>query len=280
LALMVIAGARRCDARMPGVPPAPCADLEAALGAPAPAAAARFPGCGSSLALPILAVGEEPSLWLAQRSIDRAWGPSVEESVYVDLEAPGWKSPGLAVGLSGLVPGAGQFYVGERTGWIFAALEVAGWVSYAVFRNRGDDRVAAAESYAGVPTDSTSQWAFQRFQATTGQSTAELEAVYAADPEAFYDMIGRDDRLLTGWSGNSNQTRDTYWTQRQDGELQLKHARITGQLLWLNHVVSAFDAFRAARVHNIPLERNLELELKTGWKGGGPALALTLQRKF
>src|SRR5262245_48812201 len=69
----------------------------------------------------------EPELILAQRTIDRTWGPS-DDSVYVTVEVPNWKSEPLATTLSAVVPGSGQWYVGEKgNALVYAAIEVAGW---------------------------------------------------------------------------------------------------------------------------------------------------------
>jgi len=63
--------------------------------------------CRSELALARLAGASHPELIWAQRTIEREWGPS-EDSVYVETDVPGWRSEGLALGLSAAVPGLGQ----------------------------------------------------------------------------------------------------------------------------------------------------------------------------
>jgi hypothetical protein len=50
--------------------------------------------------------------------------------------------------------------------------------------------------------------------------------------------------------------------------------------LWLNHVVSAFDALRAAHIHNLPLRRNIELQLGGRLRRGEPQFRATLVRRF
>src|SRR5262245_34774719 len=70
---------------------------------------------------------------LAQRTIDRQWGLS-EDSVYVTVDVPGWKSEALATTLSAIVPGTGQFYTGEGMGWVFVAAEAAGWGGWLWYR--------------------------------------------------------------------------------------------------------------------------------------------------
>jgi hypothetical protein len=233
-------------------------------------------GATGALGVPALAHGTEPVLRFAQRSIEREWGPS-EDSSYAVVEVSGWRSPGLAMGLSAAVPGAGQLYAGEGSGWVYAALEAASWVAYAIFRNRGHDRVQEAERFAGVPTDTTSRWSFKAYRDSTGQSTDYLERLYARDRDTFYDLIGRDPQYQAGWQAGA---RDQFWATRADGLDQLRRARVTTEFLWVHHLVSAFDALRAARIRNLPLERNLNLKLKTTWRRHGPEVAMVLERSF
>lgn len=64
------------------------------------------------------------SLGLAPRSVS----PTVPGS------AP-WQPPVA----SALLPGAGQFVLGQRRGWVYAALEVVGWVAWGDRRGQGND---------------------------------------------------------------------------------------------------------------------------------------------
>ena len=57
-------------------------------------------------------------------------------------------------------------------------------------------------------------------------------------------------------------------------------AREAAYALWLNHLLAAFDALRAARLHNLPLQHDLELRIKSSWRGGAPDLSAALVRRF
>ncbi len=218
---------------------------------------------------------------LAQRSIERQWGPAEEDSEYVEIDVPDWRSPGLALSLSGIFPGAGQIYAGERVGWAYAALEAATWVGYLFYHHRGEERRDDAARFAGSPTDTTSLWSFARYQRITGQSVAELEALYAKDPNVFYDLIAHDDRYIYGWGGvYPTDSRLIFDDMRSDAEKDLKRARWTSEFIWLHHLASAVDALRAARIHNLPLEHNLEIQLRGAWRSHGPEVAVLLERKF
>jgi hypothetical protein len=243
-------------------------------------ASAPVMASGSPLAIPRLADDEPaPTLILAQRAIDRTWGPS-EDSIYVETRVREWRSEGLAMALSGALPGAGQLYVGERSGLWFALAEAAGWTAKTMIRNRAVALEDEAKRFVGHPSDSASTWSFERWAGVTNGDVEALRALYLADPDAFFRQIGLDDTFLPGWSGDAAATRATFEQIRERSDVQYGRARIAGMVLWLNHTVAALDALRAARLHNFPIQKNLELKLKSSWRGGGPGFVAILERKF
>ncbi|HEY6868045.1 MAG TPA: hypothetical protein VI792_12355 [Candidatus Eisenbacteria bacterium] len=224
--------------------------------------------------------GDAPILILAQRTIDRSWGPP--EGTPPAAHVPGLLSEGDAWALSAALPGAGQWYAGQSSALWFALAEVAGWTSHWLFMRDANQQSEHADTFVGVPSDSASAWSFERWQsAAPGRDPTALEVLYAGDKSSFYNLIVKDPTYLDGWSGpDPNATRNDFQHLRdlQDGSLQ--RARAASYALWFNHVASAFDALRAVRIHNIPIRRNLELQLKSSWHGGGPTMAAALERTF
>ena len=234
---------------------------------------------GSALAVPLVAGVERPQLVLAQRAIERSWGAS-DDSVYVAVDVPGWRSEGLAAVLSAAVPGAGQVYGGERRGLWFALIEALGWTANRVYLHQAHTERDHSVAFAGDPADSASAWSFERWSATTGMDTGQLEAVWASDRQAFYELIGRDAVYLSGWSGEAADTRGVFLDLRERAETQYGRARLAGYALWLNHALAAVDALRAARLHNLALRDDLELRLRSSWDGGRPSVVAALVRRF
>jgi len=234
---------------------------------------------GSALALPLLAEQGRPQFSLAQRAIDRSWGLS-EDSTYSETDVPEWRSEGLAAGLSAVVPGTGQLYAGSGNGVWFALVEVAGWTVNRIFLHKAQTEGDRAARFAGDPTDTTSAWSFDRFTEGTGQDAAELEAIWAQDREAFYEMIARNSTYLAGWKGQSEATRSEFFDIREVSNGYYNRASNAGTVLWLNHLVAAVDALRAARLNNMALRNNLELKLRSSWHGGRPAVTAMLVRRF
>lgn len=221
-----------------------------------------------------------PELWLAQRAIEREWGLS-EDSTYRTLEVKGWKSDGLALALSGIVPGAGHLYVGEGSGWAYLLGEALGWVGRAVTLRRGDDLKDQAISYVGDPNDPAAPWSFERYSTSTGDDPEQLKTLWTQDRDAFYELLASDSRYREGFAGpDVSVAYQTYHDAHEQSQRRYRQARYVEIALWANHVISAFDALRAARLHNLPLQRNLDLQLGGRVGRNGSRLRAALVRRF
>lgn len=233
----------------------------------------------SHLAYRVLEHGDEPRLILAQRVIDRSWGPS-EDSTYTVIDIPGWRSEGVAFALSGVVPGAGQLYAGEGSGVWFALAELAGLSAHFVYQKRADRLRRDADGFVGSPFDSASNWSFARWSQRTRQDPGELAVLYRADRDAFYDRISDDPRYAAGWSGTGDATSKQFRGMRDHVERYLARRRTVDTALWIHHLVAAFDAVRAVRNNNLLLQRDLELRLRSDWGRSGVQLTAALEKRF
>jgi len=250
---------------------------------PSPSAPrARDPfALASELAPPVLHGSKDvPELWLAQRAIDRDWGPS-DDSTYRTVDIPGYKSEGWAMMMSAALPGTGQLYVGESSGWLFLLAEVAGWTGHYLVHDRAHSLSRDAASYVGDPTDSSSTWSFARYTAVSGVSATQMETLWMHDRDAFYQALASDTQFKDGFAGpDPVATFSTYQGIRQESQDRFQQVHYLDVALLLNHVVAAVDALRAARVHNVPLQRNIDLKLGGGLIHGQPELHATLTRRF
>jgi TM2 domain-containing membrane protein YozV len=236
---------------------------------------------GSVLALPLVTGSTRPELLLAQRTIERKWGPS-DDSTYREVNVPGWKSEGGAMAFSFVIPGAGQMYAGERSGLFFLLGEAIGIYQVFALMNSADDWDKKARTFAGNPNDSTSTWSFESYQQRTGSSTSDLQALYAADPSLFYYRIGADPSLAPGWVDYSSglESRSTFTSWRDNAESRRHRSHMWRSALWINHLGAAVDAFRVARLANVPLRDNLHMHLKTDWSSDGPAMSAVIEARF
>jgi hypothetical protein len=239
---------------------------------------------GSALALPLITDHGRPQFSFAQRAINRSWGIS-DDSSYSEVDVPEWRSEALAAGLSAAVPGAGQLYAGERRGVWFALTEVAGWTANRIYLHRAQTERDRSAGLAGDPTLSTSPWSFDRFrEASTAPGkldlASEIETIWARDRQTFYEMIAYNPAYLAGWNGDPAVTRRELSGVRDASRGYYDRASIAGYVLWLNHLIAALDALRAARLHNVELQNNLELKLRSSWQGGRPGVMAALVRRF
>jgi hypothetical protein len=246
-------------------------------GSPPASASGLPPEDVSRLAYRRVADGSGSEGLLAQRVIDRVWGPS-DDSIYVVLDVPGWKSEPLAASLSAVLPGAGQVYVGQGNGWVFAAAEAAGWGGWLWYRHDARRLRDEAGGVAGTPDDPASGWSFERWATATEGDPSALAALYAADREAFYNSIASDPVYLAGWEDGDARTRFSSLLIRADQ--RLGRARVYSTGLWLNHLISAVNALRAARFNNMPLSRTLGVRIEGRMERGTPNVAVALVHKF
>lgn len=213
--------------------------------------------------------------WLAQRAIVREWPVPGDSGVTL---LPHGRSELGALIFSAAAPGAGQLYAGQTRGLYYAAAEVVGWLGWVVLRHKADDLRDQARGFAGSPTDSTSAWSFARYEQATSQDASNLRALYGADPDAFDQAIASDPRYAAGWA--APQDRAEFSDLRQRSDRRLSQSRATEGALWINHVVSALDALRAARAHNRALGHGLELKTRGGWRDGRPDVQVAVERRF
>ncbi len=255
--------------------------LVLALAAGAGRARAREIAPGSAFALPHAMTPDLGGPLLAQRAIDRRWGPS-EDSTYREISVKGWKSEGGALAMSFVLPGAGQAYVGEQYSYLFLVGEAVGLYETWALKRNGDSWERKARAWAGDPNQASSRWSFASYETRTQQSADALRSLYRADPSLFYFEIGRTPDLASGWvdAGSTIGARGQFVAWSDNAEERRKRSRYWRAAVWANHVVSAFEALRAARLLNMPLRHEIELRLKSGWGGGGPELTAALERSF
>ena len=238
-------------------------------------------GLSSKLAPSILrGSADVPELWLAQRVIEREWGLS-EDSTYRTVDVQGWKSEGMALALSGALPGAGQLYVGEGSGWLFMVGEALGWAGRVITHSRGEDLRTQAATFVGDPNDSTSTWSFARYSQASGGQATLLQQLWAADRESFYQALATDPSYRSGFAGSDpGVAYDSYRGLRSSSQDRFRQSRMFEIALWANHAISAFDALRAARFHNLPLRRTIDLQLGGRLHRGEPTFRAALVRRF
>lgn len=177
---------------------------------------------------------------------------------------PDYILPKKALLFSVLVPGAGELYTKSYLkAALFFGVEVGAWSMYALYHQKGNDKEKEYEAYANE------YWDEDKWSAWFDNLTNQEQAVFSHSlPETktqqYYEMIGKYNQFLVGWSGvDDNLTstqihekqydsalRQKYMDMRYDSNNMFKRANTGAYIAMFNHVLSAIDAAWTAKRHN------------------------------
>ena len=201
----------------------------------------------------------------------------------------GEKSPGRALLLSAILPGAGEFYAGsKKKAAVFFGIEAITVGLYFSWKGKGDDiekefrAVADAhwnpETYVAWRGRTRAQRSNSFTHAMPCSSHVEIIAqavsfgdCSSSEVQQYYELLGKYDQFVAGWddlkfvdsdspvsSYNDvdsvetvhSELRMDYEKQRNDSNKYLKRASNLTGLILVNHVISAIDAARTARLRS------------------------------
>jgi len=207
---------------------------------------------------------------------------------YSGSGSAGAKSPRKAFLFSLLVPGAGEVYAGAlKRGIGFFLVEALSIGLHASWDGKGDDLEVEFRAFADkIMEDDRPRWDRDEYEAwrnsafTYGDTTHTLpfkdegDLVYwqekfpgrytsgEVDEQQFYELIGKYHQFVFGWHDRTSdnfadttysvhsENRDWYEDKRAESNRFLKRAQYALGVVLFNHVISAIDAARQARVHN------------------------------
>ena len=211
------------------------------------------------------------------------------------------KSVLLGLGLSALLPGAGEFYGGNiLKAAIFFAIEAAGWGTYAYFQHRGNVQTDKFQAYADQywSVRKYASWLKdQGFQGQTGINPNEpnLETLrseimvcesqnfsHTLPPygsQQFYELIGKYQNFEAGWTNLAHDPvkdpSSPYWYEtyhdpvfinyaydRQAANDYYDHGTTAIMVVVANHILSAADAAWTVSMFNEKIGMKTGLELK------------------
>ncbi|HEY6172055.1 MAG TPA: hypothetical protein VIX80_07350, partial [Candidatus Kapabacteria bacterium] len=207
------------------------------------------------------------------------------------------KSPILAAGLSLILPGLGEYYVGDQIwrGIIFTSLDAVLWYGHFTYLSRGDDSTAAFQAYADTNwlpskySDSLNMLLedIQReyrikdlddfSQINTAEDTLALSNIspipmsHRLPPrgsQQYYELISKYIQFTYGWRDAQSSDPNTSAMFQRHAEMR---ANMNAQYetadyflfgLIINRVLSAIDAVLLARDHNSAVRLHGDLRLK------------------
>jgi len=178
--------------------------------------------------------------------------------------------------LSAVLPGAGQFYNGQKSkAYIMVGVEAAIWTAYFVFDAQGDARMESAEEWAGI------------YAGTSGehQNSYWQNVGHYMDSDAYYETQLREARALQealpepisaadAWQWVNEDRKDGYSQLRADGNSAYDRRDFMILFAVVNRAVSVVDAVLNAGKPDGLLETevlgmNVELEMLPSFRDPG-----------
>ena len=148
--------------------------------------------------------------------------------------------------LSLVLPGAGQFYNGDRSkAYVFAGVEAAIWVSYLAFDTQGDNRTDTYTEYAGIYAGVQGEHV-ERYWQAVGRYM---------DSDAYNEAIRREARALSetatglipsedAWQWSNSDHLATYQELRANANRSYDRRDFMILFAILNRAISVYDAVR------------------------------------
>ena len=185
------------------------------------------------------------------------------------------KNPLIALASSGLIPGAGEFYLGsEKRGGTFLGLAIIGWGSYFFTGSRinsyQDEYEELAYLYAGID------------EPKFGYDDETYKLMSKWESSDYYK--NRFDPSYAGidWNWMQNTDTEEKWQEYRNARASKVDAEnlqkgLKGAIIFV-HALSAIDALIATRLHNKSVENfSFDVDIQDRHN---PILRVALKRNF
>ena len=162
-----------------------------------------------------------------------------------DLQDTGSKSTTVAVLLSLVLPGAGEWYAGDfDSGKYFLIADGALWLTYGSFQFRGDWLREDAHTFAVQHAGATFDGNDDKYEVNVGNYMTVDDYNQARLRERRYDELYTGSNSAWRWDNDVNRLR--FRSQRIEGGQMYENAKFVVGALVVNRLISAFSAGRAA----------------------------------
>jgi len=160
------------------------------------------------------------------------------------------KSPGIALLMSLILPGSGEYYAGSKqyTAW-FVAAEALLWIGMyandAYAANLTDEYKSFAAMHAGVQT-SGKDWQYWT-------NIGKYDDIYTYNDQRLRQRLFDDvyeENQANYWMWNSHKHRITYDSKRITANEVAARVIYFQAAIGLNHLISGIHAMYRARMHN------------------------------
>ncbi len=207
------------------------------------------------------------------------------------------KSILLGMGLSALLPGAGEYYAKSYIkAAIFLGVEVLAWASHIYFQNKGNKQNESFEAFANANWSITryAHWLVNEgFEGASNINPQEPDPQVLASQiriceaqnfshtlpdlysQQYYELIGKYQNFVAGWAdaeGNVNINNfntyksamyNYYANERQKANDYFNYAKTGITVVIVNHILSIADAAWSVSIYNKNLKMQTGLEMKS-----------------
>lgn len=195
--------------------------------------------------------------------------------------------------LSLLVPGAGQFYVGDKFRAVpFFLVDVGGWVTYFGLRAQGKNRERDYRAFADLHYDAAGYFNFLQNDLginsrsdydPVGRDYCRRDSVVNLCVDSgflfshhipskkggpveknfeYYENLGKYDQFFAGWDDyNAGVNRRAYLKMRSRANDSFSRSKIGIIVSLADRLVAAFDAAMAAKRFNKKINKTNEIEI-------------------
>lgn len=209
------------------------------------------------------------------------------------------KNPYVAAALSLVLPGLGEYYVGDQMwrGMIFTAIDAGLWLGHFTYLARGEDSITAFRAFADANWDparyaDTLNWLLEksdindRIDDPTNFSeindAEDTLAIFvqgfpishrlpAKGSQQYYELISKYLQFSHGWVDHQSGGPSSLYLRHADMRANMNYQfEVADYFLFgliLNRVLSAVDAVLLTKSHNAPLRLHGELRTIDGPQG-------------
>jgi hypothetical protein len=155
------------------------------------------------------------------------------------------KSVALAVAMSLVLPGMGEWYAGNfESGRYLLAADGSFWLTFAAFRLRGDWLRSDARSFGTQHAGIDFSGKDDQFLVNVGNYNTVEDYNQAKLRERRFDQLYQSPR--DSWRWNSEENRLRFRAMRISSDRMYENAKFAVGALVINRIISAFSAGRAA----------------------------------
>lgn len=206
--------------------------------------------------------------------------------------------PGVAFLMSAVLPGSGQLAEGRNRAFAYLGIEAISWIAHFSWLDAGNKKEGEYEAYA------RGHWDFASWDSLAAESNPNCQAIppnvqyddarttllafiEAGNYQHYYEDIGKLEAYRGGWDDfdcaspdEMSPNRRHYRSMREDSNNYLDRARNAMTVVFLNHVISAVDAYRTAKGVRMTLPGGAEMKFRVSGSPHSPRVGVRVSKSW